>query len=164
MTVQTVNKVTGILTSSDTVQNIAHGTGISHTGDTSDTTLATVTIPAYTLSVGDSLRFEAVLENDNGAGAAPAGTMTVRVKVDGTSIVSIATVARSLTISKPMTVESSVLLVGTGNSYYRDEKGTTWQEVAIDITADITVIFSIQHTNAADYAYLRSYNILLIKD
>ena len=144
------------------VQVVASGVGSSHTGDTNDTTLATVTIPANTLQVGDTLRFNAVLENDNGAGAAPAGTMTARVKVNGTSIVSIGTVARSLTVDKPMVVESSVLLVGTGNSYYRDEKGTTWQKVTIDTTSDITVVFAIQHTNAADYAYLRSYSIIRV--
>jgi len=149
--------------SASLIEVIGSGAGISHTGNTTKTSLKTITFPAGTFQVGDSLRIQCLynIDDGDGVGGAPAGTMTARVEWDGTTCCSIATIGFDLGIDKLIIVENSTTLTCQAASRNTDIKGTGASErITVDISAEITLEFTAQLTNGADAAYLRNYTVL----
>jgi hypothetical protein len=159
----TTNPLLTGLPSGDSIEILDRGTGVSHTGDTNEATLGTALISGDVPNVGDEIWVLASYKIDDGAGGAPAGTMTSRVEFDTVSGCSVSTISRGIYVMKPFTVENSTMLSSIGVSYYRPEKASSWVELTVDISAGFTIDFTVQLTNAADTAYLLRYSVLLIK-
>lgn len=134
---------------------------VSHTGNTNETTLATVVVPARTMGLNGRLRITALWSATNNANA-----KTTRIKFgattfNATSVASNSSNQQQIEISNRNAANSQVCRNAT---IYGAWGGTTAAIVtgAIDTTADVNLVFSGQLGVGTDTISLESYLVELI--
>jgi hypothetical protein len=136
----------------------------SHTGDTAETTLESITIPANTLGSSGGLRLELRVD----AQGAPAGSRTLRVRFNTTQVVSlnfsIANIAYFTILAfndgatNDQHVSGYILLTNaSGNQVL-----LVTNDLAEDTTADMDVDITVQFSDAADDLTLEMSHLALI--
>ena len=140
---------------------------VSHTGDTSETALATISVPGYTMGETGMLRVTPFWSGNNGA-----GTKTIRVRfssIAGTAYHSQAlgaTIQSALATTYILNTTSSAQIgglaaastTGVGTSTAAAPTG------ANDTAADLTLVLSGQLADAADTVTLRGYVVEVFPD
>jgi len=138
-------------------------TAASHTGSTVETVLATVTLPANTLSANGSLRVTPLFSKSG-----TAGTAQVKVRFGGTS----GTLYLNHSVSATTTLDQSGPIYIRANNATNAQKGFPATNIAQqgavtnamvtsaeDTTANVDIVFSAQLGNAADTVSLEGYTI-----
>lgn len=141
-------------------------TGMSVTGTTSETTLATCTVPANAMGANGVLRITAVWSNNNSA-----NTKSFRVKFPGTSGTNYLTLNTTTNISHRMQAQianRNATNSQVGMSASTSQTGWASSSVALatstaDTTADQDVSFRAQLANGSDTATLESLLVELIR-
>lgn len=133
---------------------------VSHTGDTSQTTLATVTIPANSMGKNGRIRVTTVWSYTNSA-----NNKSLRVSFGGTNFLSsnvttTASVQDQRTISNRGVTNSQVGLTSTVGGF--SSSAVSPVTASVDTTADVSLIFSGQLANSAETVTLESYLVELI--
>ena len=134
-----------------------NGTGLSHTGDTNETTLHTLTIPAGTIvQAGQGLRIRG---NFNHSGA---GSSEGRVKLDGELIALSTVVSNEMNWFDCFVVNNSA--TNQESAYFSQEPGSGTNDdvgddtsIASDFTTDIDLVFSVQNDDGSATAELRHF-------
>lgn len=134
--------------------------GVSHTGDTVETTLATITIPAGAMGINGRIEVRC-----RWSFSGTAGTKTPRIKFGATTIVGTAAGA-TITAYRH---NAEVANRGAANSQYTYIEGMnssaaslmTTGTAAIDTTAAVNIAITGQLAAAADTIKLESYQVLL---
>lgn len=135
--------------------------GSAHTGDTLETTLATIQVPANAMGANGTLRIT-VTARCTGT----AGTKTLRVKFGGTTFSETANGTTILSVRNAAHVSNrnatnSQIGMGAGSTGY----GGSTSDVttgAIDTTANQDITITVQLANAADSGAIAQYLVELI--
>lgn len=132
---------------------------VPHTGDTVETTLATITIPAGAMGANGRVIIHSMWSCTNPSGA---NTKTMRVKFGGTSI---ATTTSTAAVQQPMMTTvanrgSASSQVGTPSTGFASSSSAI-PTPAIDTTAAVDITFTGICANAADTVTLESYQVIL---
>lgn len=140
-------------------------TGMSHTGNTNETTLATITIPANALGANGRIRVTTQWTYTNNA-----NTKTLIVRLGGTSGTQYATVAVTTTAGVRMQQEianrnATNSQIGFAANNSSGFGGTTAAPVtsAVDTTASVDLVIRCQLGNGADTITLDSYCVEILK-
>lgn len=138
------------------------GAAAANTGDTTENTKATVTIPAGIMGTNGAIEVIPLFDWTNNG-----NTKTVRVKFGGSVVYSIATTAttscqmmyivRNANSASAQIAQASNGTSGTGAVVASLLTGT------IDTTAATTITITAQCANAADTITLRGYTVRLLK-
>lgn len=138
------------------------GSGTSHTGSTAETTLGTVTLAANTMGANGLLRVTSFWTMTG-----TANTKTPRVKFGGTTISGNASMAATLSQSVISIVNNKTAATqtatGLGSATGLGNIAATSLSLAIDTTADVTILFTGQLANSADSIALDRYVIEVIR-
>jgi hypothetical protein len=145
------------------VQPLAQSyTAVAHTGDTNETTFATITIPAGTCRAGDKL----VVIPHWSIGANNANTKTFRVKLGGTELWN---GAGASTLQVKSSVEIEMITTGTQRAFNLNNLtgfGTSTAAAAtssIDMTASANLTITGQLGTGTDTITLLGYSVTLYR-
>lgn len=137
------------------------GTSSSHTGDTAEATLATISIPANTLGANGSLKINAIWSFTNSANG-----KTFRWRLGGLS----GTVIASTTATTIASVWSSILMISANatnaqNIYLEQARGTdqlvsgSIVTTAVDMTATQSLVITGQLALGTETITLLGYTV-----
>jgi len=134
---------------------------VSHTGDTNKTTLATVTIPANIMGSNGFLRISAIW-----GFVGTAGAKTCTIEFGGTAYINSAFGATALSArSEPIIANRNATnsQVGFATGQVNFSSTTTGVTTsAVDTTANVSLIFTVQLANSGDTASLEGYLVELL--
>lgn len=136
---------------------ISTGAAVSHTGDTNETTLATIVLPAGRLGPNGVLRIRTLWSMSG------TNTKTPRVKLGATAFLSAAhttsTVASTETTVRNQNSQSAQVayVAGLANPYGSSTSGKSTG--AIDTSSAQNITFTAQLTNSGESITLESYEI-----
>jgi hypothetical protein len=139
---------------------------IQHTGDTSNTELASITIPGGTLGANGFFVVNAIFGRVSGT----AGTITGRVRWSGTagnSLTALALTTAQFSFHEQRLVanrnaeNSQICFVG-GSSGFGTSTGSV-DTYSVDSSVDTTVKFMLQLANAADVGSLEFYSVQIFR-
>jgi hypothetical protein len=127
---------------------------VSHTGDTNEVTLGTITVPADSMGAHGFLRIAALFR------AMGAGTHTFKIKFGGNDV------KRTWYAGTTMLIDFVPAFVWNKGAVDSQETGIMWgvshlrtpetpTSFAVDTSADVDVTFTGQNTVAGDTAYFR---------
>lgn len=155
-----ISKTTNLQSTLDMmVRNVSvNNTQLSHTGNTTETTVFTDTIPASSIGPNGTFMFTFLSSSNNSA-----GTKTIRVKFNGTSIYSYSPttsiaqrsqgqISNRNSMSSQVAGPIAVTGFGVGSA-------NAIQTFAINTAADIIVTVTIQLSNGADNAAVEAFMI-----
>jgi hypothetical protein len=139
----------------------ASAVAVSHTGNTTETTLATISVPANAMGANGAIRIKALFTLTNNA-----NNKTFRIKFGGTSLLAATFTANSTlsifrTIANRNATNSQVSEAGTSSGF--GGIAAAIATAAIDTTAAQDIVITIQLANAGDSATLESYTIEILK-
>jgi hypothetical protein len=132
----------------------------AHTGDTNETTLASITLPANTLGLNGRLRIIADFSHTGSA-----GTFTPKTKFGGTGILTasygsgVASVRHCVDIVNRNSASSQFVHADAVSSAAAWSVSNT--TLAIDTTADATILLTGTLGNSGDTVTLEAYQIIL---
>lgn len=131
---------------------------VSHTGNTNDTTLATVTVPAGAMGANGRLRITSLWSTTNNA-----NNKTGRVKFGGTTYTSsvIANNASYRTQTEVSNRNATNSQVGYPGGSGLGGSTAVVVTTAVDTTAEVTVLLTGQLASGADTITLESYVVEL---
>ena len=140
----------------------ASGTAVSHTGDTLEFTLATITIPANAMGANGTLRVTAFM-----SGTGTAGNRTAKIKFGGTTYYDSGAIAGGsflsarvmMTVSNSNATNAQVGSPSGGLAISSTAKVTS----AVDTTAAVTVLITGQLSNSGDSIALESYTVEVLR-
>jgi hypothetical protein len=131
---------------------------VAHTGSTSETTLASVTIPAGSMGANGRLRITSLWSGTNSA-----NNKTMRHKFGGTNYF-----AQNMTTHQSWRQETEIgnrnatnSQIGNSNNSW-GSGGVAPNTSAVDTTVDTTVLLTGQLANAADTLVLESYRVEIL--
>lgn len=140
------------------------GVAVSHTGNTSETTLATVTIPANAMGLNGVLRISSVWR----AGANNGNAKTPRIRLNGIAGTTYFTTALASSLSA-RDMSRTIANRGAANSQIGGASGsavgastTAVTTSAIDTTAAVDLVFTGQLADGSDTIALDSYLVELV--
>jgi hypothetical protein len=161
MTVATDPRKTGI-SAAPTLLAASAATGMSITGTTNETTLATVTIPAGAMGLNGAVHIYATWTYTNSG-----NTKTTRIKFGGTAISAIgatttATLHEMRRVRNRGSASSQVASFTAGsNSAFAASSGGL-PALSVDTTAAVDILFTAQLTSTGETAILESYEVWLL--
>lgn len=134
---------------------------VSHTGDTSQTTLATVTIPANSMGKNGRLRITTVWSYTNSG-----NNKSLRISFGGTNYLSSnvttsASIQDQRTISNRNDTASQVGLTSTVGGFGSSSASPVTSTV--DTTSDVPLLFTGQLASSGETVTLESYLVELIR-
>lgn len=136
---------------------------VSHTGDTTETTLASITIPANSMGANGRLIITARLSKTG-----TAGTYTPKIKFGGAVYSSVAIAATNIDYGVMIEIAnrgSTNSQVGAPSNFagglMAGSGATAPTTSAIDTTADVALLITGTLASAADTVTLEDYQVLL---
>jgi hypothetical protein len=161
----TVGQLTGNdLTKGVYIIAMSAATGMTVTGTTGETTLATVAIPGNTLGANGALRITAQWTKTG-----TAGTVDPRIKFGGTTYMDIGAAGATVLSGRYQTeihnrnVTNSQIGTAIGQANFAMQATTTSVTTALDTTTSQNVTFTCQLGNTGDTCELSSYTIEILK-
>ena len=139
----------------------ASGVQCSNTGNTNETTVKTVTIPAGTFQPNSVLIIRALWSVNNDASA-----KTLRIKVAGVlfmqaPMASVASLHSYTAIHNRNSLSSQVAAVSTTPVFFAGTSGTV-ATATIDTSASVDITFTVTLTDGTDTGSLEAYQIEVI--
>lgn len=130
---------------------------VSHTGNTTETTLATITIPAGAMGANGQVEIQTIFTYTNNA-----NTKTIRHRFGGTQYAGSAATTTGYTPlhSRIANRGATNSQYGNGNSGFVAATGAGVTS-AVDTTAAVDITLTAQLGNAADTITLESYHVVL---
>jgi hypothetical protein len=140
---------------------IAQGVGTSHTGDTNETTLATITVPANAMGANGQVVVRALFSKSG-----TAGTGTYKVKFGGTNYHNSNLGATTLDYEVSVriaNVNATNSQVGVATNAAGGIGSSTAAKVtsAIDTTADVTILLTGTLGAGGDTVAVDTYQVIL---
>lgn len=138
------------------------GVQVTHTGDTAEFTLGTVTIPANAMGANGSVRIVAGFGHSGGG-----GTWVTRVKFGGTAYYSPTTAFSAVNLSSQAKAEihnrnaTNSQVGNSTNQLNSSENAVAVTTSAIDTTSAVNVTFTGQLTSSGDIISLEYYTVEL---
>ena len=133
------------------------GIGGSHTGDTSITTLTTVTIPGGTLLSGDKITIESVERQSGDATAS-----TSRWYINTTLVKFIDHGAANPAVmqsSKMFVINSTPAVIALGTAYVGESNGVTESNFAVTLANDFVIEFKTENGHNDTQYDLVNYSV-----
>jgi len=139
----------------------AGGGTFSNTGNTDETIVKTVTMPANSMGPNGVLKISSIWSNNNSV-----GTKTHRIRLGGISGTILFTVGSTSNISYN-DPERTIANAGATNSQVGRNSGTAGAggsasavlTAAVDTTAAVDIVFTVQLSDGADNGALRAYSV-----
>jgi hypothetical protein len=134
---------------------------VSHTGDTNETTLATITIPAKWMGPNGFLRVRAEFGNTNNG-----NNKTFRIRFDGSiifSTVQTSSIAHRYQIEIANRGAENSQMIGSGSGGGFGSVGFAATTTAINTALDKNLTFTVQLANGSDTAFLERIVVELFK-
>lgn len=147
--------------SSQYAKTLKHLAALTHTGDTTETTVATVVIPGGTVTTGCRL----LLDGLGNGGANDASSKLLRMKIGGTTVAQI-----SFASANGVKFQKSYYIANAANSTWHTSNATNEQgasnaalveQTGINWAADQTITFTLQNAANGDSLTIRALTLLL---
>lgn len=140
----------------------ASAVAVSNTGNTTETTLATISVPANSMGANGILRITTLFGYSGGA-----GTWTPRIKFNGTTFFESAAFATTILLARQIAQianrNATNSQVGTSTGMSNQLVGTVAVATsAHDTTTSLNITITGQLANAGDTVTLHSYLVELI--
>jgi hypothetical protein len=140
---------------------------VSHTGDTNETALATITIPANTIGIGGHIIVKSIWGWTNSA-----NNKTIRTRLGGISGTEFQTTVATTTVAGRFEVEIAnqdaandqvSIARGFGSGVFFGVTSGALEAGAIDTTVEQDLVLSAQLANTGETITLHSYTVELIR-
>lgn len=147
----------------ETVRLLAYGGGaLSHTGNTSETTLATYTMPGGTMGINSAVRITTLWSYTNSA-----NFKTLRVKFGGTAYLftaptTTANVQAATIVRNRGSLSSQVGFASSAGGSFQSTSATATTS-SVDTSANVDITFTAQLASSGETITLEAYTIEVMR-